>query len=70
MTSMEALRDVLAENSRTTHDAIQQLTLAVGNLVANAGAVPGAAPSVLTPQSATQTVRKSSEITVQLSLSM
>ena len=77
MTSPAELRELLAKNSRAmvadaaaTQDAtIRQLTLAVSNLATNVGALPGAAPPVLTPQSALQTVRKSSETTVQLSLS-
>ena len=77
MTNPAELRELLAKNSRAmvadaaaTQDAtIRQLTLAVSNLATNVGALPGAAPPVLTPQSALQTVRKSSGTIVQLSLS-
>ena len=76
MKSMEALRDLLAQLEQqnrddiaATQDTIRQLALAVIGVAANVRAVPGAAPPVLTPQSALQTVRKSSETIVQLSLS-
>ena len=76
MASPAELRDLLAENSRTmvadaaaTQGAIRAMTGAVRALATNGGAVPGAAPPVLTPRSALQTVRKSSETIVQLSLS-
>ena len=76
MASPAELRDLLAENSRTmvadaaaTQGAIHAMTGAVRALATNGGAVPGAAPPVLTPRSALQTVRKSSETIVQLSLS-
>ena len=75
MTSPAELRDLLAENSRrmdadaaATQDAIRAMANAVAALAANIGAVPGAAPPVLALQSAVQTVRKSSETTVHLSL--
>ena len=57
------------------HDCAQHMTqiralaAEVRGLAANVGAAPGAAPPVLALQSAIQTVRKSSETTVQLSLS-
>ena len=67
MTSMEELRDLLAglgqqsrDDAAAINDAIRALTATVGAVVANVGAVPGAAPPVLTPKSALQTVRKSS----------
>ena len=44
------------DDTAATQDVIRQLTLAVNNLAANVGAVPGAAPPILL-----QTVRKSSE---------
>ena len=63
MISAEELRNLLAEfrqqnrdDIAAKQDVIRQLTLAVSNLAANVGAVPGAAPTVLL-----QTVRKSSE---------
>ena len=74
MTSPAELRELLAENSRamladaqTTQEAIRAMTAAVQTLTGNP--VPAAAAPVLTPQSALQTVRKSSEPNVQLSLS-
>ena len=76
MASAEELRNLLAalwqqrrDDAAATKDAIRALAATVGAVVANVGAVPGAAPPVLALQSATQTVRKSSETTVQLSLS-
>ena len=77
--SVDEIRGLLAqvaintvETSRLmgeTHTQINALAAEVRGLAANTGAAPGAAPPVLALQSATQTVRKSSETTVQLSLS-
>ena len=72
MASTQDIRDLLAQLAQSTiatQTQIGALAAEVRGLAANAGAVPGAAPPVLAPQSATQTVRKSSETTVQLSLS-
>ena len=72
MASMEELRDLLAQlgqSSLATQDAIRALAAKVRGVAANVGAVPGAAPPVWALQSAVQTVHKSSETTVQLSLS-
>ncbi|MBT5122952.1 MAG: hypothetical protein HOM38_09555, partial [Euryarchaeota archaeon] len=75
MTTMDELRELFAglgQQSRddvaATNEAIRALAATVGAVVANVGAAPGAAPPVLALQSAVQTVRKSSETTVQLSL--
>ena len=59
----------LAQSTIATQTQIDALAAEVRGLAANTGAVPGAAPPVLALQSATQTVRKSSETTVHLSLS-
>ena len=72
MASTQGIRDLLAKIKQATlatQTQIDALATEVRGLVTNAGAVPGAAPPVLALQSATQTVRKSSETTVQLSLS-
>ena len=73
---MEELRNLLAElgqqsrdDAAATNDSIRALAATVVGVARNVGAVPGAAPPVLTPQSALQTVRKSSGTIVQLSLS-
>ena len=57
MASMEELRNLLAElgqqsrdNAAATNDSIRALAATVGAVVANVGAVPGAAPPVLTLQ--------------------
>ena len=66
MASTEELRDLLTQiGQRTLATQTQTNALAaeVRGLAANVGAVPGATPPVLIP------VRKSSETTVQLSLS-
>ena len=72
MTSAEELRDLLTQlgqSTLATQETIRALAATVGGVAANVGAVPGADPPVLAPQSALQTVRKSSDSTVQLSLS-
>ena len=77
--SVDEIRGLLAqvavntvETSRLmgeTQTQINALAAEVRGLAVNVGAAPGAAPPVLALQSATQTVRKSSETTVHLSLS-
>ena len=77
--SVDEIRGLLAqvaintvETSRLmgeTHTQINALAAEVRGLAANVGAAPGAVPPVLALQGALQTVRKSSETTVQLSLS-
>ena len=76
MASIQDIRDALAalvrsgtEQHERTMDAIRALEARTGANFANVGAVPGAAPPVLTPQSVLQTVQKPPETTVQLSLS-
>ena len=72
MTSVEDIRQLLTQlavNTVETQTQINALAAEVRGLATNVGAAPGAAPPVLALQSATQTVRKSSETTVQLSLS-
>ena len=69
MASVEDIQELLAQlgqSTLATNDAIRSLATTVGAVVRNVGA---AAPPVLALQSANQTVRKSSETTVQLSLS-
>ena len=72
MTSVDDIRELLAQlavSTVETQTQINALAAEVRGLAANVGAAPGAAPPVLALQSAVQTVRKSSETTVQLSLS-
>ena len=72
MTSVDDIRELLAQlavNTVETQTQINALAAEVRGLAVNVGAAPGAAPPVLALQSAVQTVRKSSETTVQLSLS-
>ena len=73
MASTQDIRDLLAQLAVSTVEKQTQINALVaevrGLAAANTGAAPGAAPPVLALQSATQTVRKSSETTVQLSLS-
>ena len=72
MASTEDIRDLLAQLAQSTiatQNQIGALAAKVRGVAANVGAVPGAAPPVWALQSAVQTVRKSSETTVQLSLS-
>ena len=69
--SVDEIRGLLAQVAVTadrTQTQINALAAEVRGLAANVGAAPGAAPPVLALQSAVQTVRKSSETTVQLSL--
>jgi len=63
---IQEFRAQLGQSTLATNDAIRSLATTVGAVVRNVGA---AAPPVLALQSANQTVRKSSETTVQLSLS-
>ena len=70
MASTEEIRDLLAQLAQSTiatQNQIGALAAEVRGVASNVGAVPGAAPPVLALQSATQTVRKPSETTVQLS---
>ena len=63
------IRELLAQfavKTVETQTQINALAAEVRGLVVNVGAAPGAAPPVLALQSATQTVRKSSETTVML----
>ena len=72
MTSVDDIRELLAQfevKTVETQTQINALAAEVRGLAVNVGAAPGAAPPVLALQSATQTVRKSSETTVHLSLS-
>ena len=48
----------LAQSTIATQTQIDALAAEVRGLAENTGAVPGAAPPVLAPPSATQTVRK------------
>ena len=66
MASIEDIQELLAQLGQSTLATNDRLNELLTALVANAGA---AAPPVLALQSANQTVRKSSETTVQLSLS-
>ena len=70
MESVEELRELIADSQRRqeadnarTQEAFRNMMNAIAAIAPNIGAVPGAAPPVLTP------IRKSSETTVQLSLS-
>ena len=71
MTNAE-IRGLLAQlaiNTVETQTQINALAAEVRGLAVNVGTAPGAVPPVLALQSAVQTVQKSSETTVQLSLS-
>ena len=72
MTSVDDIRELLAQlvvNTVETQTQINALAAEARGLATNVRAAPGATPPVLVLQSATQIVRKSSETTVQLSLS-